>query len=118
MFFSLILSFEAFSSISPFCLTFCVCLYGLFIYGLANFKVEEVVLCMVTTMQTVTGDFCWLAGAVAVYAIYSFKSWCVSILLAVLLPVSVFDCSVFSQPALNSSLGGIVLLIGVIWCAL
>ena len=29
-------------------------------------KVEGVVLCMVALMQT--GDFCWQAGAVAVYA--------------------------------------------------
>lgn len=63
-------AFGAYSSISPFCLTV--------FYGLGEMlhvlKLKGMV-CGVCYADCVLGVFCWLAGAVAVYASYSLKLW-------------------------------------------
>ena len=59
---SLVLPFEAYSSVSSFCLTCCVYFYGL--GGAANSpEFEGMILCLVIPyVDYMPGDFCWLAS--------------------------------------------------------
>ena len=63
--FFLVLSFGPYFSVFPFCLTFCVCFYGLGRIATST-KLEGRVLCIIFPYtDCALDDFCWLIGAVS-----------------------------------------------------